>query len=346
MLNTILMVSTSFLFSLFLTPFLISLAKKKNIYDIPDSRKTHKEPTPLLGGLAVYISSMISIIIFAEASKMYAVPILVIGATGVTFMGLIDDIISLSAKRRMVILFCIALIVFFGCIRFYFAEFLMLDDTFIKILFFIYIIFWIVGITNAINFSDGLDGLASYLSLVSTIAFSIIFCLQGRNMFMLPITLALFGAIAGFIPYNRNPAMVFMGDAGSMFIGFMLSLLSITSISRETTLLSIIVPVYILFVPILDMCLSVLRRLVLKQPVMKPDNLHFHHKLNDRFKNHLIVVMMLSLTQILFAAMGIYIFVEKLYSVGWVALGSLIAFSALFTILSALKKRNKNNPDT
>ncbi|MDD5016519.1 MAG: MraY family glycosyltransferase [Eubacteriales bacterium] len=341
MLDIILTVSTSFLISLFLTPLIITFAKKKKIYDIPDDRKEHKTPTPLLGGIAIYFATVLSFVIFAEPTSEYVIPILVVGVTGVAFMGLIDDIISLSAKRRMFILFCIALIVFFGCIQLYFVDLLMYDSLFIKIIFSIFIIFWIVGITNAINFSDGLDGLASYLSLVSAISFAIIFALQGRNMLILPIAVALCGAIAGFIPYNRNPAMVFMGDTGSMFIGFMLSLLSITSIAHETTLLSVVVPIYILFVPILDLCMSILRRIVIKKPIMKPDHMHFHHVLNERFNNHLVVVMILSLIQIIFAAAGIFIFISKLFILGWITIGCIILASAAATILTALKSVKK-----
>ena len=321
MLDTILNVSTSFLISLFLTPLVIAVAKKKKIYDIPDVRKEHKEPTPLMGGIAIWFATVVSIVLFSEPINKIAIPVLIAGATGVSLMGLIDDVISLSAKRRMFILFCIALIVFFGGLQFYFTEMLFYDPLIIKILFSAFIIIWVVGITNAINFSDGLDGLASYLSLISAISFSIIFAFQGRQMFILPIALALCGAIAGFIPYNRNPAMVFMGDAGSMFIGFMLSLMSITSVARETTLLAVIVPIFILFVPILDMSMSILRRLVIKKPIMKPDNMHFHHRLNERFKNHLLVVIILSLVQIVFAAMGIFIFIYKLFTLGWIILG-------------------------
>ena len=241
---------------------------------------------------------------------------LVIGGTAVALMGLIDDIITLSAKHRMMILFCIALIVFFGGIQFYFDDMMFYDPLVVQLVFPVVIIFWVVGITNAINFSDGLDGLASYLALISAISFAIIFSFQGRNTFILPIALALCGAIAGFIPYNRSPAMVFMGDAGSMFIGFMLSLLSITSVAHEITLLSIIVPIFILFVPILDMCMSMLRRLIVGKPIMKPDKMHFHHQLNAQFQKHLAVVIVLSLAQIVFAGMGIFIFIYKLYETG------------------------------
>lgn len=339
MLNCILAISVSFIISLFLTPFMIVVAKKKNIVDIPDQRKDHKIPTPLLGGIAICVATVISIILFAESTVSFVIPIIIVAAVGVSFMGLIDDILSLSAKRRLVILFILSLIVFFGFVQFYFndGKTILQNHAFLNVLFSVFVIFWIVGVTNAINFSDGLDGLASYLSLASIMAFAVIFSIQGRDTLALPITLALFGAIAGFIPYNRNPALIFMGDAGSMFIGFMLSLLSIACISQEDSLLSTIVPIYILFVPILDMCMSILRRIIIKKPIMEPDKMHFHHILIQRFENRIFVVIILSSVQIAFAALGIIVFITKLFVLGWILIGLLILCFSIYTILSSQK---------
>lgn len=340
MLYIILTIFVSMLISLFLTPLLISVAKKKRILDIPNDRKSHKEPTPLLGGLAISIATVITILIFAKANEAFVLPILVIGILGVSFMGLIDDILSLSAKRRLIILFVIALVVFFGSIQYYLNDkAIMRESVIMNIIFSIFIIIWMVGITNAINFSDGLDGLASYLSLVSTISFAIIFSLQGRDMLALPITLALLGAICGFIPYNRNPALIFMGDSGSMFIGFVLSLLSITSIAHETTITAVVVPILILFVPILDMCMSILRRIILKKYIMKPDKMHFHHVLNQRIDNHIFVVIILSLVQVAFSAFGIWVFIHKTFVLGWILLGIIILIASAYTIVTGYKKR-------
>ena len=339
----ILAVGVSFFISLFLTPIMIQIAKKKNIVDTPNGRKEHDTPTPLLGGVAICIATVASILLFAEARTQYVIPVLFLGATGVSLMGMIDDIFYLSAKRRLVTLFILAVIVFLGFVQFYFYEYtsIMHDSMVLNILFSVFIILWIVGITNAINFSDGLDGLASYLSLVSVIAFAVVFALQGRDMLALPVTLALFGAIAGFTPYNRNPAMVFMGDAGSMFIGFMLGLLSITSISHEDTMLAVVVPVFILFVPILDMCVSILRRLLIGKPIMRPDKLHFHHVLNQRFKNHIFVAIILSVIQVGFAAVGILIFITKQYLLGWAIVGAVALLFGIYTVATALRYKAK-----
>jgi UDP-GlcNAc:undecaprenyl-phosphate GlcNAc-1-phosphate transferase len=200
-------------------------------------------------------------------------------------------------------------------------------------------------VTNAINFSDGLDGLASYLSIVSVMSFAIIFAYQGRTTLALPFALTLAGAIAGFIPYNRNPALIFMGDTGSMFIGFMLSLLSIACIRLETTLYAMIVPVYLIFIPIIDMLMSILRRLITKKSIMKPDKMHFHHQLNKRFANHTLVVIILALSQVIFSAAGIFIFIYKQYILGSIILGCIIIGLSVYTLFKGLCQRRLESND-
>lgn len=338
--NIILSFGVSFLVSLFLTPLMISLAKKYNIMDRPSERKEHKMPIPLLGGMAISIASIISFIIFSKTESEFVLPLLIIGAGSISIMGLIDDIISLSAIRRLIILFIIALIVVIGCLQLYFdAQYLINRNLISIIIFSIFIMLWIVGVTNAINFSDGLDGLASYLSCVSVLSFAILFAYEGRNTFALPISLALMGAIAGFIPYNRNPAMIFMGDSGSMFIGFMLSLLSISSIRNENTLYAIIVPVYFLFVPILDMGMSVLRRIISGKSIFVPDKMHFHHQLNKKITNHILVAIILSLVQIVFSIAGILIFLNKIYIIGWIIAVIIVISLSIHTFISALRHK-------
>ncbi len=344
MLNLILSVSIPFLISLFLTPLMMFIARKKNIMDMPSGRKEHTEPVPLMGGVAIFIACVISFILFSKSTANYVLPILIIGATSIAVMGLIDDILSLSAKRRLAILFVVALIVFFGCLQFYLdTQHLIRGSALGIIVFSFFIIVWIVGITNAINFSDGLDGLASHLSGISAISFAIIFAHQGRDMLALPMALALCGAIAGFIPYNRNPAMIFMGDSGSMFIGFILSLLSISSIRHESSLFALIVPIYLLFVPIMDMGMSVLRRIVTGKPIMSPDKEHFHHQLNKRFSNHIAVVIILSLVQILFSAVGIFVFINKAFKLGVAVLAAVVLLFSIYTVISSLKAKRLGN---
>lgn len=343
MLSTILSVFVPFLLSLFLTPLMMVIAKKKNIVDIPNARKSHSKPIPLLGGVAILIAVTISIASFAVTTTPL-VKITLLGAIfGVSLIGLIDDIIALSAKRRLVVLIIQALIVYIGCIQFYTIA--HINTTYMEIIFGAFVVLWIVAVTNAVNFSDGLDGLSSYLSIVASISFAILFALQGRIIFALPIALSICGAVAGFLTYNRNPAMIFMGDAGSMLLGFMLGLLSIVSTAKEDTILSLVVPIFILFVPIADMLTSILRRIIIRRPVMKPDKMHFHHVLNQKIDNHLFVAIILSLIQIVFAALGILVFIFKIYVLGVIVLGAIFIILCIFTTITSLGIRNKKDQE-
>lgn len=334
MLDNLLSIFVPLLLALFLTPLMMVIAKNKNIVDMPDHRKSHDVPTPMLGGVAIFIATIVSITLFASSTSVIIKLTMIGGLAGVALIGLIDDIFTLSAKKRLVVLIVLAIVVYVGSLQIYAIA--HVNTLVAEVFFGAFVVLWIVGVTNAVNFSDGIDGLSSYLSLVAVIAFSIIFALQGRTVFALPIALSLSGAIAGFIPYNRNPAMVFMGDAGSMFIGFMLGLLSIMSISKEPSVLSLVVPLYVLFVPITDMSMSILRRIIIKKPIMQPDKMHFHHVLNERFHNHLIVVIILSLIQIACAGFGIVIFIYKLYLVGAIILATLFIISTLLTIIFSI----------
>ncbi len=342
MLNTLLSIFIPFLTALFLTPLMMTIAKKKNIVDMPNNRKSHTTPIPLLGGVAIFIAVLVSIATFAYTTSIFIKLTLIVALLGVSLVGLIDDIVSLSAKKRLVILIIQAIIVYIGLIQYY----AMTHSLFRQIAFGIFVVIWIVGITNAINFSDGLDGLSSYLSIIAAISFAIIFTIQGRTVFALPIALSLGGAVGGFLPYNRNPAMIFMGDSGSMLIGFILGLLSIMSTVREPTILSIVVPIFILLLPIADMLTSILRRLIIKKPIMKPDKLHFHHILNEKVNNHMFVAIIMSLIQIACAAFGIVIFIFKLYTVGIIVLIAILLFFTITTIISSLSIRRSQQQES
>ncbi len=334
--------------SLGLTPLMISMSRKLKILDMPNPRKSHTKPMPLMGGVAMFIATAAATLVYVLVISglpdfpkklpldLGLVVAFLVGITGVTAMGLIDDIMHLSARRRLVILFILALIVLVGCLQFYFPASLMQSGLAVVLLVSVVVVVWIVGVTNAINFADGLDGLASTLSLISAVGFAALFYLQGRTQLALPTALSLCGAIAGFLPFNINRAKIFMGDAGSMFIGFMLGVFTIMSMSEEA-IKDFIVPVYLMVVPIADMSMSVLRRLIMKKPVMQPDNLHFHHVLNRKLKSQTLTVVVLALVQAASAAAGVLIYRFELYMLGWVVM-AIVAFAAVvYTVVRSLK---------
>jgi UDP-GlcNAc:undecaprenyl-phosphate GlcNAc-1-phosphate transferase len=154
--------------------------------------------------------------------------------------------------------------------------------------------------------------------------------------------LALVGAIAGFLPYNISPAKIFMGDAGSMFIGFMLGILSIMSMAQKP-IGFFVVPVFLILMPLLDMVMAVLRRILLRRPVMQPDKMHFHHMLNKRFKSHRIVVIILAAFQLVFAGVGIAIYLTERFTIGWILLGCIAVGAILYSFVTARRIRCEEN---
>jgi len=348
MLNYLIVTAVSLVLSMSLTPLMIVVSRKWNVMDIPNGRKAHNKPIPLMGGVAIYLATFVATILYFflfddKSLQLNIIIAYLIGISGVTMMGLIDDVLSLSPKRRLIILFVLALIVLVGCLQFYFPR-TLLDDPFLAVATSVVVVFWIVAITNATNFTDGLDGLASCLSLVSALSFAVIFFIQGRDQLALPTTLALCGAIFGFLTYNFHPAKIFMGDAGSMFIGFMLGILSIMSMSQKTIIV-FVVPVFLMIVPIADMCMSILRRLLLRKPVMKPDKMHFHHILIDRFNNHRIAVLILMAAQMVFAGIGVVIYFLELYILGWILLAVLALLAIIYTLVRVVKIKQEPQTD-
>ncbi|NLM06619.1 MAG: undecaprenyl/decaprenyl-phosphate alpha-N-acetylglucosaminyl 1-phosphate transferase, partial [Tissierellia bacterium] len=165
-------------------------------------------------------------------------------------------------------------------------------------------IFWIVGITNTINLIDGLDGLSSGISAISAISFSVIAAENG-NVEMTFLSLVLAGACLGFLPYNFNPASIFVGDSGAMFMGFMLACISIQAVIKSTAALSMIIPILGIAIPILDTSFAIIRRFVNGRKIYIADKGHVHHRLLDKGYSQRQTVLILYLISIIYSGIGI-----------------------------------------
>ena len=207
-----------------LTPLVIKFAVKAGAMDKPDPRKVHKKPIPRLGGLAIYFAFMIAVCSMVEFSN--EIIGLLLGGTFIVVVGIIDDFISLPAKVKLLgqILAACILVAFDIRIDFItdpFGDFIFLEYLAVPVT-----IFWVVGITNTVNLIDGLDGLAAGVSTIATITILLV-ALQSGDLPVVFLTAALAGASLGFLHYNFNPARIFMGDTGSMFLGYMFAAISI-----------------------------------------------------------------------------------------------------------------------
>ena len=317
--NNFLSIFLSFVITFVTTPVMKKIALKYNIVDVPNQRKSHTINTPYLGGVAIFFGSVISMLLFANPDTKYVLPVMVLALLGIMMMGLIDDVRDLSPKFRLAVLFIVAIGIVTAFQIFSYGS-MLIHGFLLNSIFIIITIIWIVAITNATNWSDGLDGLASSQALISAIGFAIMFWMQGRNQLSLPIALSLVGALLGFLPYNISPAKIFMGDAGSMYVGFLLGVLSIISINDDGNYYALIIPVFFIMMPILDMAIVMLRRKINNRSLMKADKTHFHHILNKRFNNQKIVVLIISFIQLIFVSIGLLIYKYQAYLIGWLGL--------------------------
>ena len=270
--------------SYFFTPPFKNFAHKVGAIDVPkDARRMHKKPIPRLGGLAIYGGFLCSILIFGQLDENMLCVLL--GAAIIVALGIFDDVLALGAKLKFVVQIVAAAIpVCIGDLQIgLFTNLNPLSDTpfvHLGILAVPVTIIWIVGITNAVNLIDGLDGLAVGVSSIAAITMLAVALLTG-NMPIAITMAALAGACIGFMPYNLNPAKIFMGDTGSTFLGYMLATVSIMGLFKFYAVISFAVPFLILGLPIFDTANAIIRRVAAGRSPMSPDRGHVHHKLID-----------------------------------------------------------------
>ena len=284
------------------TPLVKSLAYKVGAIDVPkDNRRMHHVPIPRLGGLAIFIAFLFTVIVLADIDR--ATRGILLGAIMIVVLGVMDDIMTLKALPKFLVQIAAAgVAVYHGCvIQFVSNPNVFSDSSYLNLgwLSVPVTIIWIVAITNAVNFIDGLDGLAVGVSAISTASLLII-ALMVEELNIAVILAALLGSCLGFIPYNKNPAKIFMGDTGATFLGFILATLSVQGLFKLYAIISFAVPFLILGIPIFDICFAFLRRIAKGQNPMCADRGHVHHRLIDMgFNQKQAVAISYMLTAIL-----------------------------------------------
>lgn len=259
--------------SIIITPLVKKLAIKIGAVDKPNQRKVHQKVMPRLGGLAIYLSFIIGLLVLRPGGE-YFLPIL-IGSIIIIITGVLDDMIELSAKFKLLGQLAAALVVVLGGVNVDYINIPFIGELNFGPLSIPLTILWIVGITNAINLIDGLDGLAAGVSSIALITISGMAILKG-DMFVVSMGLIVLGSTLGFLIYNFHPAKIFMGDTGALYLGYMIAVLSLLGF-KNVTMISLIIPVIILGVPISDTFFAIIRRIVNKQPLSAPDKSHLHH---------------------------------------------------------------------
>jgi len=289
----------SFVISFFLTPLISRLSLKLGIVDLPGERKMHAHPTPILGGLAIFIATAFPLVLRMNLSGQTLG--VVLAGSLIIASSLINDIKAISARIRFLIEVIASLILVYHGIRFE----LFADSSPLFFLNYILTIAWVVGVINAVNYLDGLNGLLTMLSLVMLASFAYIGYISNQFL-LLTVIASLAGALLGFLRYNFPEARIFLGDTGSKFIGFSLAVISLVGSWAQDSIVKLFVPVFILGVPILDMGFTTLMRIrenkvkTVKELLEYAGKDHIHHRLlsiglNARQAVYFICVMSLSL---------------------------------------------------
>ena len=310
----------AFVLSLATTPISMKIAYKVGALDQPKKRGMHTKVMPRAGGLAIFVGFFITVLFLMHQVPTGQQPTvwgLLGGAALITLLGFLDDIYSLRPRTRIVVQLLAALIAvatgtqisditvpFFGEINF---------GIFSNVI----TIFWIIGVTNAVNLLDGLDGLATGVASIASATLMIIAIIFGDPLLAgLPIllTAALAGSCLGFLPYNFNPAKIFMGDTGSTFLGYSLAVISVQTMLKTYTALTLVVAVIVLALPIADTMFAIIRRVVNHRPISEGDRGHLHHRLIDKGLSQKKAVLTLYFISALFGLAAILVVLKDVWA--------------------------------
>jgi UDP-GlcNAc:undecaprenyl-phosphate GlcNAc-1-phosphate transferase len=337
--------------SYLLTPLVLRLALRIGAVDQAGvtARKAHAEDIPRLGGLAIVgaflvpmlalraLDSSAGTIFFEDGRLAFG---LLGGGGAIALLGLYDDLAGASPKLKLLVQVSVACGAMALGFRIEHIDLPFVLGRQLDLLVFPITLLWIVGITNAVNLIDGLDGLAAGVAALGIAPLAII-AVDAGNVPLALVSVSLAGSLLGFLAHNFHPARIFMGDTGSMFVGFVLALVTIQSSHKSTAVVSLLVPVLVLGVPILDTLLTVFRRAWLGNPLFGADRGHIHHRLMDRGLSHRNTVLALYAVAAGFAAVGTALHFNRSRDfVGWILLGSVVMTAGILRAVGYLRVGN------
>ena len=272
-----LIIIVTFLFVVLFTPIVKEIAFHVGAVDIPNSRKVHTKPIPRLGGLGIYFGFLLGYVIFGYQSIQ--INSILIGSFIIVITGIIDDIKPIRARHKLMGQIIAALVIpFYGNIVLRDVSAFGVYINF-GILSYPFTVLFIVAIINCLNLIDGLDGLAAGISSIYFAMIGIVaILLKSSSGLDTILTFIMLGCTLGFLVHNFNPASIFMGDSGSMFLGYIIAVIALLGY-KNVTFTSLIVPIFLLAIPIVDTFLAIVRRLIRHESIATPDKNHLHHRL-------------------------------------------------------------------
>jgi UDP-GlcNAc:undecaprenyl-phosphate GlcNAc-1-phosphate transferase len=316
-----------------ITPFIRDAAIRRGVLDQADSaRKIHRHPTPRLGGIAVVSAFYLIAAVVAAVYPMTLAPIdlgIFLAGAAMALLGIYDDLRNADARLKFAVQASIALSLYAAGLRietvwvpgFQFTlGWLRMPVT----------VLWIVGVTNAVNVIDGLDGLAAGIAIIALAGIALMFDRVG-NPSLLLVTVALIGAVAGFLVHNQHPASIFLGDCGSLFLGGMLATLSIRATQLGAGEITSVTPLLLLAIPLIDTATAFARRLRRGESPFNGDRLHIHHRILSRFGSHRAAVQIIHFVAVLFAMAGVLAVVAT-GTGGLIAIGTAAGLTLLLLV--------------
>ena len=338
--NVFIIILTTFLTSLILTHLMIKISKNMNIMDIPNERSVHKKPTPLLGGIAIFLSFLFGFILFGNQNPLMIS--ILIASFLILLLGIFDDIKPIKARYKFVIHILVALIVvFYGGLKLTHVDIFSLSLNFKWMSPYITILI-IVGIINAVNLIDGLDGLCAGISSIYFLTIGVIALILNKfNGLDIILSFIMLGATLGFLVFNYPPAKIFMGDTGSTFLGLMISVIMLLGF-KTVTLTSLLIPLVLLILPITDTLFAIIRRALNKKPIGQADKEHIHHQLLKHLSTRK-TILVIYVVDLIFSVVSIFYAIgkKKEMIIFYILLMFILLYLVLKTNVIFKKKENK-----
>ena len=337
-LQLLLMIVIPFTFVALIIPFIKKIAIEVGAIDVPRGRHKHNKPTPKMGGLAIFLGFLFGYMLFGtHSSQMNSI---LIGSFIIVITGIIDDIVELnpSVKFSGQLIAALIIAIYGGIILKDVSAFGIYLD--FGIFSYPLTIFFILGCINCMNLIDGLDGLSGGISSIYFLTIGIIATIQGKHGLDFVLTFVMLGSTLGFLVHNFHPAKIFAGDSGSMFMGFIIAVVALLGF-KNVTMTSLIVPLLVLAIPILDTLFAIIRRTIKGEPISNGDEFHIHHQLLHRNLSVKQTVLIIYFVDALFAIASI-VYVLKDRYLGYIIYGVLLALVIVFVINTNVIYDKKN----
>ena len=333
------------LLSMGLTPLIIAIATARNWIDQPNARSVHRQPVARLGGIAIFAATMLAIlpVLFIQnaignAFRGQGIKILAIlsGGSLMFLVGLTDDLRTLRIRTKLAAQLVAAAAVCSSGVYIDMISIPGLIQINLGVWGWLITMVWLVGVTNAVNLIDGLDGLAAGISAIACGVIAIM-AILAHNVILAIIMLAMLGSLIGFLCFNFNPARIFMGDCGSLFLGFMIAAASVLTASMTETIVGVAIPILVLGIPIFDTFFCMLRRFLQRRGIMSADRGHFHHRLLELgFTQHQVAIIAYIIT-LTITGLGFFLLVTQSAASLVIFLSCLILLLLIFRIVGAVR---------